>query len=263
MSKGRMSYLNFATCYLLFAICITLCFSCVKKKENTDLADAEAEDDGGFFMSPEELEREAMKEFIYENDLYFQETDAEIDFIEKANFGIPGGDNWIVRLTSLHILIYVINGDRIEEAYYGTTVSGQYFVDQYPEEISEYDIMRDIPGTHIPDGCVSFGDFNGDGIDELFRYLYVEELGHNIDIFHYEPQKKGFDFCRIRHKIIDQTEGPAPVVFTTYRGRKGFKVYSHKGWDPNPDPAPDPKNDKWIFYSWNEKQRKYVEIGEV
>ena len=203
-----------------------------------------------------------MKEFIYENDQFFQERDAEIDFLEKANFGIPGGDNWIVRLNSLHILIYVIDGDKLEEDYYGT-ISGQYFVDQYPEAVSEYDIMRDIPGTHIPDGCISFGDFNGDGIDELFRYLYVEELGHNIDIFHYEPQKNGFDFCRIRHKIIDQNEGPAPVVFTTYRGRKGFKVYSNMVWDPNPDPAADPNKDKWIFYAWNEKQRKYVAMGEV
>jgi len=241
-----------------------LLFSCVKKKENSNLADAEVEDDGGFFESPEEKEREAMKEFIYNNDLYFEETDAEIEFIQKANFGIPGGDNWIVRLNSLHILIYVIDGDRIEEDYYGT-ISGQYFVDQYPEVVSEYDIMRDIPGTHIPDGCASFGDFNGDGIDELFRYLYIEELGHNIDIFHYEPRTKGFEFCRIRHQLIDQTEGPAPVVFTTYRGRKGFKVYSHTGseWPPDPDPVPDPENDKWIFYSWNNEQRKYVAMGEV
>jgi len=238
-----------------------LLFSCVKKKDNTGLAEAEENDI--FLESPEEREREAMKEFIYNNDLYFEETDAEIEFIEKANFGIPGGDNWIVRLNSLHILIYVIDGDRIEEDYYGTTISGQYFVDQYPEVVSEYDIMRDIPGTHIPDGCVSFGDFNGDGIDELFRYLYTEELGHNIDFFHYEPQTKGFELCRIRHKIIDQNEGPAPVVFMTYRGMKGFKVYSNTGWDPNPDPAPDLKNDKWIFYSWNEKQRKYVAMGEV
>jgi len=263
-SKVRYNNLNFAICSLLFALCIALCiaifFSCAKKKENTELVAAEENDD--FFMSPEELEREAMKEFIYSNDPYFEETDAEIEFIQKANFGIPGGDNWIVRLNSLHILIYVIDGDRLEEDYYGT-ISGQYFVDQYPEVVSEYDIMRDIPGAHIPDGCVSFGDFNGDGIDELFRYLYVEELGHNIDIFHYEPQKNGFEFCRIRHKIIDQNEGPAPVVFTTYRGMNGFKVYSNTGWDPNPDPAPDPKNDKWIFYAWNEKQRKYVEIGEV
>jgi len=256
--------MNLKNCIFLFITAILL-FSCVKKKENTDIDEhiAEAEENDGLIVSAKEKEREAMKEFIYENDQYFQENNAEIDFIEKANFGIPGGDNWIVRLNSLHILIYVINGDRIEEDYYGT-VSGQYFVDQYPEEVSEYDIMRDIPGTHIPDGNASFGDFNGDGIDELFRYLYVKELGHNIDIFHYEPQRKGFVLCRIRFKIIDQEKGPAPVVFMTYRGMKGFKVYysnteSAGQWVPDPDS----RNDKWIFYSWDEDQRKYVEIGEV
>jgi hypothetical protein len=250
---------------IFFCIAAVLLFSCVKKKEYIDLADAEAGENEDLIESAKEKEREAMKEFIYENDYFFEERDAEIDFIEKANFGIPGGDNWIVRLNSLHIFIYVINGGRIEEEYHAT-VSGQHFVDQYQEEVSKYYIMRDIPGTHIPGGCVSFGDFNGDGIDELFRYLYAEELGHNIDIFHYEPQKKGFVFCRIRYKVIDQKESPAPVVFTTYRGKKGFRVYysnteaaDGSEWVPDTDS----KNDIWIFYSWNEEQRKYMEIGEV
>jgi hypothetical protein len=253
--------MKFKNCILL-CIAAVLLFSCVKKKENIGL-DEQINDD--LIEAAEEKEREAMKEFIYENDYFFEERDAEIDFIEKANFGIPGGDNWIVRLNSLHIFIYVINGGRIEEEYHAT-VSGQHFFDQYPEEVSEYDIMRGIPGTHIPDGCVSFGDFNGDGTDELFRYLYAEELGHNVDFFHYEPQRKGFVLCRIRFKIIDQEKGPAPVVFTTYRGMKGFKVYYsniESWWVSEPNPAPDPRNDKWIFYSWNEEQRKYVEIGEV
>jgi hypothetical protein len=251
----------FAICSLLFALCIAaLLFSCIKKKGNSLLNEDMNED---LIEAAKEKEREAMKEFIYENDPFFEERDAEIDFIEKANFGIPGGDNWIVRLNSMHIFIYVINGDRIEEEYHAT-VSGQHFVDQHQEEVSAYYIMRDIPGTHIPGGCVSFGDFNGDGIDELFRFLYAEELGHNIDIFHYEPQKKGFVFCRFRYKVIDKKESPAPVIFMTYRGMKGFKVYysnieSAGQWVPELDP----KNDKWIFYSWNEGQRKYVEIGEV
>jgi len=257
--------MKFKNCFFL-CIAAVLLFLCIKEKEKSDfykhIAEAEKNE---LLEAAKEKEREAIKEFIYTNDQFFEERDAEIDFIEKANFGIPGGDNWIVRLNSMHIFIYVINGDKIEEDHYGT-VSGQHFVDQYQEEVSDHYIMRDIPGTHIPGGCVSFGDFNGDGIDELFRYLYVEELGHNIDIFHYEPQKKGFAFCRIRYKVIDQKEGPAPVVFITYRGMKGFKVYysniesaGGSQWVPDPDP----RNDKWIFYAWNDEQRKYMEIGEV
>ena len=250
---------------IFLCIAAVLLFSCNNKKEQAVLNEPITEsEESGLIKSAAEKEREAMKEFIYTNDQYFQERDAEIVFIEKANFGIPGGDNWIVRLNSMHILIYVINEGRIEEDYYGT-VSGQYFVDQYMDDISEYDILRDIPGTHTPEGSVSFGDFNGDGIDELFRYLYVPDLGHNIDIFHYEPQKKGFGYCRIRYKIIDPKNGPAPVKFMTYKGKYGFKVYysnieaaGGSGWVPEPDP----KNDKWIFFSWDEKQRMYVESGE-
>ncbi|WP_461248083.1 hypothetical protein, partial [Treponema sp. R6D11] len=170
----------------------------------------------------------------------------------------------IIRLNSMHIFVYVINDGKIQEDYYGT-LSGQYFVDQYLDEISEYDILRNIPGTHTPEGSVSVGDFNGDGIDEIFRYLYIKELGHIIDIFHYEPQRKGFVFCRIRYKIIDLKKGPAPVEFLTYKGKYGLKVfYSNIEEKDGPRwiPDPDPKNDKWIFFSWDEAQRTYVEAGE-
>jgi len=260
--------MKFRKC-LFLCISTVLLFSCIKKKEQAALdepvVNIETEENSISKEATAKKEREAMMDFIYENDPYFEERDAEIVFIDRANFGIPGGDNWIVRLNTMHILIYVIKDGRIEEDYYGT-ISGQYFVDQYLFEISEYDILRDIPGTHIPEGSVSFGDFNGDGIDELFRYLYVRELGHNIDIFHYEPEKKGFVFCRIRFKIIDKDNGPAPVEFITYMGKYGFKVYysnieaaGGSGWTPDPDP----KNDKWIFYSWDENQRMYTEVGEI
>jgi len=252
--------------FLLFAA--VLFFSCVGKEDKaaagkTTSAEAKKNIDANELARIKE--KEMMKEFIYNNDHYFQERDAEIVYIEKADFGIPGGENWIVRLNSMHILIYVINGDKIEEDYYGT-VSGQYFIDQYLDEVSVYDIMRDIPGTHLPDGCVSFGDFNGDGKDELFRFLYVKELGHNIDIFHYDLQKKGFVFCRIRFKIINHLNGPAPVEFIYRNGMYGFKVfYSNieasggQRWVPEPDP----ENDKWIFYAWDRDQRMYVDMGEV
>jgi len=274
-----MLYVRLKKCYYIKTMtlrkCIFLCiaamlvFSCVKEKENTGYVDQIVNtvkiniDD--LKESAKEKEFEAMKNFLYKNDRYFDERNAEIDFIERANFGIPGGENWIVKLNSMHIIIYVINGGRIEEDYYGT-ISGQYFVDQSMEEVSKHDILHDIPGTHIPGGSVSFGDFNGDGVDELFRYLYVKELGHNIDIFHYEPQIKGFAFCRIRYKNVDLNRGLAPVKFMKYRGKHGFKVYysnieasGGQRWVPEPDP----KNDKWIFYAWDEKLRMFVDTGEV
>jgi len=258
--------MKFTNIFLIFIVAVLL-FSCVKKNKQAGLDEhiTGEKTESGLIESGAEKEKTTIKEIIYENDQFFKERDAEIIFLEKANFGIPGGDNWIIMLNSRHIFIYVINDGRIEEDYYGT-VGGQHFVDQNLYEISVYNIMRDIPGVHIPGGGVSFGDFNGDGKDELFRYLYVKELGHNIDIFHYEPQKKGFVFCRIRHKLIDQNNGPAPVEFITYNGKYGFKVYysnveaaGGQGWTPEPDP----KNDKWIFYTWDENQRMFVETGEV
>ena len=74
------------------------------------------------------------------------------------------------------------------------------------------------------------------------------------------------DYCEIPFKIIDRVNGPAPVEFMTYNGMYGFKVYYSNnevtggiGWVPDPDP----KNGKWIFYTWDAEQKKYVEIGEV
>ena len=42
-----------------------------------------------------------MKEFIYKNDDYYKKYHYSINYIEKANFGIPEGDNWIGILTGL------------------------------------------------------------------------------------------------------------------------------------------------------------------
>jgi len=154
----------------------------------------------------------------------------------------------------MDIFIYVINDDKIVERYIGT-VDGLNFMDQNINEISEYDIMHDIPGTHIPNGVFSIGDFNRDGKDELFKYIYSYLVGYNIDIFHYDLQKKGFVFCRIPYKIIDQKYGPAPVEFITYQGMLGFKVYN---WENEYE-----KTGRWTFYTWDAEKKEYIEIGEI
>ena len=173
---------------------------------------------------------------------------------------MPGGDNWIVKHADIdmHITIYVTNNDKIIKEYYAT-VGGLNFIDQELNEISEFDIMRDIPGTHLPDGVFSFGDFNGDGIDEIFSYIYSYLVGYNIDIFHYDSEKEGFVYCRIPYTIINPKYGPAPVEFATYQGKLGFKVYNEKyHWETETI-----EEGKWYFYTWDAEQRKYVEVGEV
>ncbi|WP_461248494.1 hypothetical protein, partial [Treponema sp. R6D11] len=82
--------------YIFLCILPLLLFSCNKKKEQPVIIESIAEEE--IYEDPIEIakekEREEIKEIIYKNDQYFQERDAEIVFIEKANFGIPGGDNW-------------------------------------------------------------------------------------------------------------------------------------------------------------------------
>jgi len=129
--------------------------------------------------------------------------------------------------------------------------------------------MQDIPGTRIGNSTSSFGDFNGDGIDEIFQYGF----GGNarlVSILGYDAEKDDFVSYTfnswITFEIIDPHNGPAPVEFMTYNGMYGFKVFFYQlevaggpGWVPDPNP----KNGKWIFYTWDAEKREYVEVGEV
>jgi hypothetical protein len=252
-----MKFRNFI---IIFIIAILL-FSCNKKKENNNES---IKQETEVFINEKLIievdEKEKMKEFLNKNERRIKNNKAEIVFIEKANFGIKKGDNWIVKYKEkddMFIIIYMINGDRIEERYVAT-ISGQNFIDLHLNEISEYDIMNNIPGTHIPDGVSSFGDFNGDGKDELFRYIYSYYVGYNIDIFHYDTEEEGFVYCRIPFKIIDPKYGPAPVEFITYQGKLGLKVYNEKyNWDNKTI-----EEGRWYFYTWDTEKKEYIEIGE-
>jgi len=206
-----------------------------------------------------EEEKEAMKKFLYKNDEYIIKYKVKIIFIEKANFGIPGGDNWIVLLNDDIIFFYVIIGDKIEKRYNDTS----FEIYKY----SDFDIMQEIPGTHIGNTTSSFGDFNGDGIDEIFQYGFYGRA-FIIRIAGYNVKKDDIiaDHDDIPFGLIDKVNGPAPVEFLTYKGMLGFKVYyfnpevaGGEGWVPDPDP----NNGKWIFYTWDAEKRTYIEIGEI
>jgi hypothetical protein len=203
------------------------------------------------------LSAEEVREFLYENDNYIKRFKPEITFITKANFGIPGGDNWIVRLSDGWILIYAINGNMIEKRYEFTSFN--------PEEHSDFDIMRDIPGERIGNTSSSIGDFNDDGIDEVFEYGFYG-YGKRIIIWGYDLGKDDFiSYCEIPFALYNRY-GPAPVKFMTYRGMYGFKVSFYTGdVAGGPDYVPEsyPDNGKWFFYTWDVEQREYVRVGEV
>ncbi|MCL2067310.1 MAG: hypothetical protein FWG99_07580 [Treponema sp.] len=127
--------------------------------------------------------------------------------------------------------------------------------------------MQDIPGTRIGNSTSFFGDFNGDGIDEIFEYGFYG-AGKYISIYGYDTDKEDFDnlYCTIPFEIIDAHNGPAPVEFTTYRGMYGFKVFFFQydvAGGSGYVSEPNPKNGKWIFYTWDAEKSEYVEVGEV
>jgi hypothetical protein len=137
--------------------------------------------------------------------------------------------------------------------------------DKHPH--SRYDIMQDIPGTHIGNGCSSFGDFNGDGLDEVFQYAFGGN-GKFIFIIGYDAgNDKLAYYCNIPFALIDPDNGPAPAKFMTYKGMEGFKVYYYElsvaGGPNEPPNEPDPDNGKWFFYTWDETKREYVQVEEV
>jgi hypothetical protein len=115
------------------------------------------------------------------------------------------------------IQIRVFNGNSIVQKY--------YLADFNFEHLSSFNIMQEIPGTRIGYGASSFGDYNGDGIDEIFRYGFGGN-GYFISIRGYDAEKDGLVlYCSIPFEILDKDHGPAPVEFLTYNGVYGFKVY--------------------------------------
>jgi hypothetical protein len=131
---------------------------------------------------------------------------------------------------------------------------------------SRFDIMKDIPGTHIGNGTSSIGDFNGDGLDEVFNYCF-SGMGNFIFILGYDEGKDdNIVYCDIPFQIIDPENGPAPAEFLTYKGMEGFKVYYvqlNVAGGPGYVPEPVPDNDKWFFYTWDDEKREYVRVEEI
>ncbi|MCL2067355.1 MAG: hypothetical protein FWG99_07820 [Treponema sp.] len=253
--------------YLLLFVLILFFLSCFGNKTNTTTSVSSSSQvikqndlhETGDSHSNVSLSSEDLIEFLRKNERRIIERDLDVVFIEKAKFGIPGGDNWIVQLSDRSgILIYAISDDKIEKRYYLTSFN--------LENRSSFNIMQDIPGTRIGNSTSSFGDFNGDGIDEIFEYGFYGRA-FEIIVWGYNVEKDDFiPYCTIPFRIIDSEYGPAPVEFMTYNGMYGFKVFFWQnevaggpGWVPDPNP----KNGKWIFYTWDAEKREYVEVGEV
>jgi hypothetical protein len=213
-------------------------------------------------LSEEEIERLSL--ILYEQEeRYLEGWVKKILLIQKVNFAVPNGDNFIVLWEGVqdgtykndHIILYSIS-DKIENRYYighgGVPIT----------VVTNFNIMENIPGFHIRATGASIFDFNGDGIDELFLYGFFG-MGNFIGITGYDAEKNEMAaYCDyVGFSIIDKNFGPAPLEFTRYKNRIGFKVYGQ--YDPNIPPVNLINNYyAWYFYTWNDETKQYENIGE-
>jgi hypothetical protein len=213
-------------------------------------------------------EEEKIEDILYAREEWATKRNRLILSVKKINFGIPGGDNWLVEWSNpvtdeytLLILYLMKDGAILKDYDLGLnsnkdSESGQRI----------FDIMKDIPGTHIGSGTSSIGDFNGDGLDEIFTFGFGGN-GKFILIKGYDAATDGIEnYCRIPFDIIDSENGPAPAEFMIYKGMEGFKVYYVElsvAGGPSYVPDPKPDNDKWFFYTWDGTKKEYVRVEEV
>ena len=137
------------------------------------------------------------------------------------------------------------------------------FISGLNDEAKEI-VMRGIPGYHLWNSVISIGDFNNDGMNEIaslifagseptFRIVGIDTYSN--EIIHYFNN----DFS------VDFPPTYTPIEFVYYKGIHGFKMIEFI--DPSrasiSHPIPGLRNLAWIFYAWNEVQRKFVEIEEV
>jgi hypothetical protein len=196
---------------------------------------------------------------LYENQEIDTDSGRNISFIQKVNMGIPGGDNYVVVKNGDLVDIYVIDNDTIVAKYDKISI-----ID--PSQKSRFDIMRDIPGTRIGSGSGSIGDYNSDGYDEIFVYLFTG-MGNFISIYGYDTvQNEIVAYIRTPFDFVDPDNGPAPFEFMTYQGIDGFKMYQDIYNAPpkhRPKHKIEGKNRSWYFYAWDEGRKKFVELAEI
>ena len=178
----------------------------------------------------------------------------EIILLEEFNFGIDGGINLLVEWyghnyrntgkNNRRLIIYVLDVENreIKFEYQLLMLDGNW-----PPLFSSW--YLGISGIIIDSDLCQIADFNGDGFDEIL--LFIEsDTGNRLEIQGYESESNRFElYCEIPILITRQNNQPSPVEFLNYKGKYGFKALS--------------PNNKWFFYTWDETQRKYIEVEEV
>jgi len=196
--------------------------------------------------------------FSDENDeikrLLLAEEGGNIECLSKINLGIPGGDNWIANRSDGYTYIYIVDSEKKVRTVRRRDFTEQTEIRFWDSNIRtnvdlEFDIMKNIPGTRLGSKAVAFGDYNGDGFDEIF--FFSRGVTNSALIWGYNNDAMETYFAS-RYNIIDP-KGPFPIEFINYKGIDGVKV---NVWDY-------PTNKYvWDFYAWYENSRKYVIMVE-
>jgi hypothetical protein len=267
MSKGKIMWRKINIVLVIGIIAL----SCTKNTNNVKTEDVSIEEMPGNQTSTAlacQTEEERIRDLLHTQARRATEYNESVLFMMKGNFGIPGGDNWLVEWSpadtnSYTILLLYLIKDNVILKYYNLGLNNN----KDGEDVqSRYDIMKDIPGTHIGNGTSSVGDFNNDGMDEVFCYAFGGN-GYFIVITGYDATTDDFpNYCYIPFDFVDPENGPAPVEFMTYKGMEGFKVYyvaTNVAGGPGYVPEPMPDNEKLFFYTWDEEKREYVRVEEA
>ncbi|MDR1429598.1 MAG: hypothetical protein LBI85_04855 [Spirochaetaceae bacterium] len=259
--------------YAVLLFLCTLVLSCVgnTKDENTSSNNIVGtsntqQADVAIGNSPE---AESIRDLLHKQHELATKWNKSVSSVNRVHFGVPGGDNWLVEWNDndgspyTNLTLHLIrDGIIIKDYEFGLNDNKDSDRIQ-----SRFDIMKDIPGTHIGNGTSSVGDFNGDGMDEIFQYAFGGN-GNFIVIIGYDAAADDIVYyCRIPFWLIDPENGPAPVEFMTYKGMEGFKVYflelTVAGGPTLPPEPTNPDNGKWVFYSWDAAKMEYARIEEV
>jgi hypothetical protein len=191
-------------------------------------------------------------------ELLMAEKGGEIQYLSKINLGIPGGDNWIANRGNGHTYVYTIGSDKqvkyVADNIYTDLAKVRYWDPNLRVDVDlEYDIMQHIPGTQLGSKAAKFGDFNGDGIDEIFDIAPYHAGGFSCGVSGYD--NGGGKMASYIYSRFDMTSSKAcPVGFYNYQGREGLMIHV---WNYSQERY------FWLFCVWDEESREYIDSVRI
>ena len=187
------------------------------------------------------------------------------EFVELANF--ETGERYFLCKSSVNAM------DKYKDiALYAFNKGYEYqrFLLSFGNDEDDNEVlMRGILGNHLWGYMVSIGDFNNDGINEIASLAFTGSEPV-LKIISIDPYSKEIVHYLNEGISVDYPPTYTPVEFINYKGMNGFKIKKYippniQTSKPIKFPSSEDKfrNLAWIFYTWDETQRKYIEVEEV